>query len=119
MEQLLIAIFCDVDDFCKEYEKYNKKYLVTDGSNPAPRCAMSMSEVMTIVLFFHLANARTFKWFYLHTICQSFKNYFPKTLSYNRFLEVMQGLIVPLTVYLMKYKIGKCSGISFHDLRMN
>lgn len=115
MEQLLISIFCDVDDFCKAYDEYSRKYLLPDGSSPMPKCTMSMSEVMTIAIFFHLSNHKTFKWYYKDYIGGPLKPYFPRLLSYNRFVEVMQTLIVPLTVYLMKYHVGKCSGISFLD----
>jgi len=117
MEQLelLVGIFCDVDDFCKAYDEYSKKYFLTDESIPQTVCAMSMSEVMTIVIFFHLSNHRTFKWYYKNYVCGTLRTYFPRLLSYNRFVEVMQTLIVPLTLYLMKYHVGKCSGISFLD----
>lgn len=116
MEQQLIAIFCDVDDFCKAYGEYSRKYLLPEeNAKPFPKCSMSASEIMTIVIFFHLSNHRTFKWYYKKLICGHLKPYFPKTLSYNRFVEVMQGLIVPLTLYLMKYHFGKCSGINFLD----
>lgn len=74
-----------------------------------------MSEVMTIVILFHLSNHRTFKWFYKRCVCDHLKAYFPRLLSYNRFVEVMQGLIVPLVVHLLKFHVGKCSGISFLD----
>jgi len=115
MEQLLISIFCDIDEFCKAFDKYSRKYLLTEGSSFAPKCSMSMSEIMTIVVFFHLSNHKTFKWYYKNYICGGLKEYFPELISYNRFVEVMQGLIVPITVYLMKFKFGKCSGISFLD----
>jgi hypothetical protein len=78
--------------------EYWSKFLVTDGRDIIPKCAMSLSEIMTIVVFFHLSNQRTFKWYYKDLICNHFKGYFPKRLSYNRFVEVMQPAIVPLTV---------------------
>jgi len=116
MEQLLTAIFCDVDDFCKAYDEYSRKYLLTDGIiDTIPKCSMQMSEIMTITIFFHLSNHRTFKWYYKNLVSTSLREYFPRLVSYNRFIEVMQGLIVPLTLYLMKYCLGKCSGISFLD----
>ncbi len=79
------------------------------------KCAMSLSEIMTIAVLFHLSNQRTFKWYYNHLICGYLKDYFPKRLSYNRFVEVMKSAVVPLTVYLMKFRHGKCSGINFID----
>ena len=115
MEHLLLAIFCDVDDFCKAYEEYCEKYSLTDKSKALPKCAMGMSEIMTIIIYFHLSNYKTFKWYYKQHICGHLKSEFPRTLSYNRFVEVMQSVIVPLTLYLMKYHLGKCSGISFLD----
>ena len=114
MEQL-IELFCDADDFCKAFEEYHRAHLLPDGAPDIPKCAMSMSEIMTIVIYFHLSNHRTFKWYYLEYIRGTMKEYFPQALSYNRFVEVMQGAIVPLTVYLMKFRFGKCSGISFLD----
>lgn len=114
MEQLLLAIYCDIDDFCKAFEEYWHKYLLCDKP-VIPKCAMSLSEIMTIVVFFHLSNHRTFKWYYKNYIGDGLKDYFPRRLSYNRFVEVMQSAVVPLTVYLMKYRVGKCSGVSFLD----
>jgi hypothetical protein len=110
-----IALYCDIDEFCKGFEDYWHKHLLTDGTPIMPKCAMSLAEIMTITVFFHLSNQRTFKSFYLTYICGFFKEFFPKRLSYNRFVEVMQKVIVPLTVYQMKFRAGKCSGVSFMD----
>jgi len=52
---------------------------------------------------------------YKNYVCINLKDYFPQTLSHNRFVGVMQSAIVPLTVYLMKFRCGKCSGVSFLD----
>ncbi len=114
-EDMLIEIYCDVDDFCKAFTEYWYTHLVTDGRGILPQCSMSLSEVMTIVVYFHLSNQRTFKWYYKNLICEHLKDLFPRRLSYNRFVEVMQAAIVPLLVYTMKCRVGKCSGISFVD----
>ena len=58
MEQLLIGIFCDIDEFCKAFEEYWQQHLVTDGRAIIPKCSMSLSEIMTIVVFFHLSNRK-------------------------------------------------------------
>jgi len=114
-DQLLTRLYCDIDDFIKEFEQYAKKHLLSDGDSIMPRCLMSLSEIMTIIVYFHLSNQKTFKWYYNIYIRTVLKEYFPQTLSYNRFVEVMQKTIVPLTVYLMKFRVGKCSGINFLD----
>lgn len=115
LTDLLTEAYCDIDDFCKGFCEYWHKHLITDGTPKLPTCAMSLSEIMTIVVFFHLSNQKQFKWYYRNFICDTMRACFPKTLSYNRFVEVMQAVIVPLTVYLMSSRLGKCSGISFID----
>ena len=114
MEELL-AIFCDVDDFCKEYEVYCQHHLLMDKNQIIPKTSMSLSEIMTIVIYFHLSNQRTFKWYYIKFVGIVLKSYFPKLVSYNRFVEIMKMSIVPLTLYLMKYRVGKCTGVNFID----
>lgn len=114
MEQLL-AIFCDIDDFCKAYEEYSKAYLLTDATQKNQKISMSMSEIMTIVVYFHLSNHKTFKWYYKRLICEHWADCFPKRLSYNRFVEVMATVTAPLTLYLIKCGFGKSSGINFLD----
>lgn len=114
MEELL-AIFCDVDDFCNAYEEYYQKYLIEDKNIKVERTTMALSEIMTIVIYFHLSNHKTFKWYYLKYVCTTLKPYFPKLVSYNRFVEIMKMSIVPLTLYLIKYRFGKCTGINFID----
>jgi hypothetical protein len=118
MQELLTAIFCDVDDFCKDFEHYCKTHLLSENIEDNrffPKSQMTMSEVVTIVIFFHLSQYRTFKWYYKNYVCKQLKSCFPKLLSYNRFVEIMQITILPLTLYMIKYRFGKCSGISFID----
>src|SRR5690606_41947479 len=40
---------------------------------------------------------------------------FPKTVSYNRFTELMQSNILPLTMFLKTCCMGNGTGISFVD----
>ena len=61
MEELL-AIFCDTDDFCKEYEEYCTHHLLVSREEIIPQTRMYLSEIMTIVIYFHLSHYRTFKW---------------------------------------------------------
>lgn len=51
MTEQLMAIFCDIDDFCKEYEKYCANHLLTDEQK-LPKTSMELSYIMTIVVFF-------------------------------------------------------------------
>jgi len=111
MAEQIIAIFCEIDDFCKEYEKH----MIT-GEGPAiQKTRMSLSEIMTITVMYHLSHYREFKWYYNNLVSKEWRVYFPKLVSYNRFVEIMQSISVPLILYLMKDGFGKCSGINFAD----
>jgi hypothetical protein len=62
----LVVIFCEVDDFCKELDKYTHQRLLsgpTHGSR-GPDCGLSISEIMTILIMFQMAKFRNFKTFY-------------------------------------------------------
>jgi len=70
---------------------------------------------MTITIYFHLSHYRTFKHYYNEYVKKQLKAYFPRLVSYNRFVELMQEALFPLIVYTQKARLGKCSGISFID----
>ena len=99
-DKMLIKIFCDVDDFCTNLEKYYKHYLLKYDAkisfNP------SKTEIMTIVVYFHLSNYRNFKAYYKEYVNTVLKDYFPKLVSYNRFVELILKTLIPLieVIYL-------------------
>ncbi|MDE6780314.1 MAG: IS982 family transposase [Ruminococcus sp.] len=113
MEQ--IAIFCDTDDFCKAYEEYCRNKLLMDKEEVVPRTRMSLSEIMTILIMYHLSGYKTFKWYYTKHVIVHQRKDFPNIVSYNRFVEIMKFALVPLILYTIKARSGKCSGISFVD----
>ena len=61
-----IGLFINVDDFCLAFEpEYNKK-LLEDGTRKRIReSTLSLSEVMTIIIWFHKSGYRTFKDYYI------------------------------------------------------
>ena len=113
MEQ--IAIFCDTDDFCKAYEEYCRNKLLMDKEEVVPKTRMSLSEIMTILIMYHMSGYRTFKWYYTKHVMIHQRKDFPDLVSYNRFVEIMKFALVPLILYTIKVCSGKCSGISFID----
>ena len=80
-----------------------------------PRTRMALSEIMTILIMFHLSGYRTFKWYYQKHVMQHQKKDFPNLVSYNRFVEIMEYALVPLILYIVRARFVKCSGISFVD----
>jgi len=117
MVEQLIAVFCEIDDFCKEYNSnfVRGKNQITGEAPAISRTSMALSEIMTITVMYHLSHYKEFKWYYIEKVRGDWKEYFPKLLSYNRFVEIMQIITVPMILYTMKDSFGKCSGINFVD----
>ena len=111
----ILPIFCDVDDFCKDFQPHFNKLLLTEGSrHRIKQSSLHLSEVLTIIIYFHLSGYRTFKDFYTNYALQHLKWAFPNLVSYNRFVELMSESAFPLSAYL-NTRFGTCSGISFID----
>lgn len=106
-------IFCIVDEFCAEFEKFTQPFLL--GNLPKKKPKMSNSEVMTITILFQLSGFRTFKHFYIYYVQKHMKSEFPQTVSYNRFTELMQSNLMALTMLAKTCSLGCCTGISFVD----
>jgi hypothetical protein len=108
-------LFCDVDDFCKVLISQWQKQLLEDGTHKRQRSGrMTTSEMMTIVVNFHMSHYRDFKNYYLIYVTHVYKDDFPNLLSYTRFFEVMSRVIVPMCAYFTSLK-GKLPGIEFID----
>jgi hypothetical protein len=75
---------------------------------------MTTSEIMTIVVSFHMSHYRDFKNYYLGYVSLVYKSEFTNLLSYTRFLAVMPIVIVPMCAYFTSLK-GKPTGPEFID----
>lgn len=114
---MLISIFCDVDDFCKQFEPQWRKFLIENLSSRKKRTRkteLTLSEAITIVVMFHKTGYRTFKDYYSRYVISFLKPYFPKILSYSRFIHLMKTCLFPLFIFSQGC-LGECSGISFVD----
>ncbi len=111
----LVAMFCDIDDFCKTFEPLYQQRLLASASRCRRRpTALTLSEIMTIIVTFHASHYRDFKAYYVHHVSTYLRPYFPQLVSYNRFVELMPRALVPLSAYL-KTRYGTGTGIAFID----
>ncbi len=86
----LVDLFCHVDDFCQAFlPQWQKLQLESGERKRNRRSRMSESEIMTIIIAFHMSHQRDFQNFYLGIVHRYYKNDFPTLLSYTRFIEVM------------------------------
>lgn len=116
MYDQITEIFCNVNDFCLDFEKkYSYPHDRKREEEKNIPFSMLDSEVITILIYFHLGSFRNFKHFYLFYVKTHLQQDFPTLVSYNRFVELMQKVMLPMTLYLKMRCIGDCPGISFID----
>lgn len=111
-------IFCIADDFYKELEKNAVDFrLSSDSSRPKRnrKCTMSESEIITILICFHMGQFRNFKHYYLSYVSTSLASDFSDLLSYNRFIQIEHRVVIPLLMFIRLIGFGSCTGISFVD----
>ena len=114
----ITEIFYICDEFSKEFDATIAKSSIRPSGRKRDYhrdCRMSDAEIMTILILFHSSNFRCLKHFYLNYVCKHMKELFPKTVSYNRFVELERKAVVKLIVLVKGTLMGKCTGISFID----
>lgn len=113
----LTRIFCDIDDFCKEFNHYAAGKLLPSAVTSArrgPACCLHDSEIMTIVIAFQSSSFRNFKHFYVGYLSRYWQAYFPQLPSYNRFIEIMKRVLFHLLLF-SQIHAGKKTGIYYID----
>lgn len=107
MKNILVEIFVEIDDFCKMYheeiiKELKKKY----KKNIDMEHKMTISEIATIAILFHLANKTTFKNYYIDYVLNELTSEFKKLLSYQRFVNLKNKYLF-IVSYLLKLKMNK------------
>lgn len=111
----LTQLFCDADDFCNSFIPQWEAQQIESGEKKRrrKRC-ISPSEIITLIVYYHQSGYGTFKWFYQRYLPKNLSKAFPKAPSYNRFIELLPDILVPLTTF-MKTRCGESQGIAFVD----
>jgi hypothetical protein len=113
--EMLVELYCSVDDFWKDFSKQWEQHLLTKGrSLRGPKAKMSVPEMMTISILFHQSSYRNFKHFYCNHVMIYLRKEFPTLISYSRFVYLLKSLFIPLFAYLVHNR-GAVTGISFID----
>jgi len=60
---------------------------------------MSLTQILTLTILFHISNMRTFKPFYLFYAKEYLKSEFIQIVYYNRLTKLMQSNILALILY--------------------
>jgi len=111
----LLELFCHVDDFWRVFARFWEAELLQSGLKQRRRAGkLHPSEIMTLLIYFHQMRYRDFKTYYTQYVQVHLTDEFPNLVSYNRFVELIPSVLVPLCAYLRSC-YGDCTGISFID----
>jgi len=111
----LLELFYEVNNFCQGFEATWQAQQLASGSRRRRRAGhLCLSEVMTILIWFHHSQYRTFKAYYTEEVVGHLSSEFPELVSYTRFVDLMPSALLPLCVYLRSC-FGRCTGTSFLD----
>jgi len=91
-------IFCIIDEFCGDFEQKTKSFMIGQKSK-RPR-KMCDSEVICILVLFHMGGFRCFKHFYNNYVIRHMRSDFPNLVSYNRFVELAGSVVLPLSIFM-------------------
>lgn len=118
-EEQLTQIFVKVDDFCQAFDRQisQLRRLTCTGTRPCRNRSSQLcnSEIITILIGFHLGAHKTFKHYYEQLIRTHYLELFPGVVSYNRFLELRDKAAIPFMLFLKEECMGACTGINFID----
>ena len=115
-ETKLIQIFCDCDDFYKKYEQFiADKPIGIKKSNAHRKPSLAVSEVMTILIVYHLTGMKCFQYYYTELVRKHFQSYFPGIVSYTRFIELIPRCMLPLWLFVNTNRTGKETGFYYGD----
>ena len=73
----ITEIYCTIDDFNKVFVPKWQKQMLGNGKHRIKPSKLSLSEVMTIQVMFHLSGFRNFKTFYIGYVCKHLTSWFP------------------------------------------
>src|SRR3954451_4973086 len=84
----ITALYCCLDDFCKVFEDWEAHQLIPSAQTRKRSGKLSRSEMLFIVVLFHLSPYKNFKVFYLYGIGHQHRAGFGDLPHYDRFVSL-------------------------------
>lgn len=112
----LTAIFYNVDNFCKQFDKWLiNRCLILQETRLKNQNQLTDSEIMSILIYYG-ANSQDFKHFkaFYNQKYKELESAFPNLVSYGRLIELKQVVELKMVVFLMTL-FSDCTGTSYID----
>jgi hypothetical protein len=100
MPSFLLDIFCSVHDFCKHFENECAKNFLPSKGKRRRSSRLHLSEMMTILIYFHRRDYRRFKHYDLELVSKEWRSYFSHLVCYSRFVQLIPQALMALPVFL-------------------
>jgi len=111
----VILLFTLVDDFSQLFTPWWNQHLLSSGLKKRHKPGrLALSEIMTIFIYFHQLRFRDFKSYYTKYVQVHMRPLFPGLVSYNRFVELLKSVMVPLCFFVQSFS-GEKTGLYFVD----
>lgn len=114
LDDQLITIFCQMDDFCKALAKDPQGAALIQTGRRGPACGLTLSDIMTVVVMAQFARYRDFKTYYIRHVLVYWRGCFKRLPTYERFVILMKRAMAPLYL-LLRYMQGAHTGIYYID----
>lgn len=112
----LIEIFVTIDDFYQHFNEWIQTQGRTDFPKPRFEGIMHPSEVLSIIIFYPYSGFKCFQYYYEQQVQLDLKTYFPRQVSYKRFLQLISKSVSILYVFVKWQCIqSEATGIYFID----
>ncbi len=111
----LTQLYVEIDDFCRNICINLNKHLIGSGKAiNVDTPGLNLSEVLTILVYYHFSRFDCLKHYYLIKILKGYKKDFPGLPSYNRFVERIKEVAWLAALYL-QYRQVKFNGMGYID----
>lgn len=106
----IIQIFYDFDEYLKKnYPNADQGFSLTNQPK------MSLSEIASIEIGYHQSKYKCFKYYYQEEILINLKSYFPKAVSYERFVTLKHRLKPYLESFLRATRLSEPTDANYID----
>lgn len=101
-EEKLIHMFILLDDFCKAFRTWQESRQMGEVTKKTGCIAqLTESEILVILIYYHYSGYKCFAYYYKDMVLEGvLRGYFPKAVSYNRFIELIPDQLALLYMFL-------------------